>query len=193
MQGQVLYAPVITSEQRRASNIHRKFFPKVVTEKVPLRKIVTEIKPIATKKRPAKPAPVVEAAPGDEWVERQKALWFGVVEDLGPIEPKAIQIPEIQAAVARFYSLSSEEFHSLRRTVPLVVPRQIAMYLAKTLTNRSFPDIGRRFGKDHTTILHAVRKIERLVETNPSIANDVRVLHAQLCVRLPASPAEQGA
>lgn len=189
MQGQVLYAPVVTTEQRRASDIHRKFFPKVATEKVPLRKIVTEIKTVA-KKRDAKPVKAVEVPPGDEWVERQKALWFGIVEDLGPIEPRAIQISEIRVAVARFYSLSMDEFNSLRRTVPLVVPRQIAIYLAKVLTNRSLPDLGHRFGKDHTTILHSVRKIERLIATNPAIANDVRVLQAMLSARSPAMPVE---
>ena len=60
-------------------------------------------------------------------------------------------------------------------------PRQVAMYLAKTLTSRSLPDIGRRFGgRDHTTVIHAVRKIEELRQTDSQIAEDVELLRRML-------------
>jgi chromosomal replication initiator protein len=62
-----------------------------------------------------------------------------------------------------------------------VRPRQVAMYLAKTLTLRSLPEIGRRFGgRDHTTVLHAVRKIENLVSTDTALAEEIELLKRQL-------------
>ncbi|MGH6789157.1 MAG: helix-turn-helix domain-containing protein, partial [Pseudolabrys sp.] len=63
----------------------------------------------------------------------------------------------------------------------VVRPRQIAMYLAKTLTLRSLPEIGRRFGgRDHTTVLHAVRKIEGLVGNDMTLAEEIEILKRQL-------------
>src|SRR5262249_42617089 len=70
---------------------------------------------------------------------------------------------------------------SSRRTANVVRPRQVAMYLAKTLTLRSLPEIGRRFGgRDHTTVLHAVRKIENLVSTDTALAEEIELLKRQL-------------
>ncbi len=75
-----------------------------------------------------------------------------------------VKIEDIQRIVARHYNVSRGDLLSSRRTANVVRPRQVAMYLAKTLTLRSLPEIGRRFGgRDHTTVLHAVRKIENLV------------------------------
>jgi chromosomal replication initiator protein len=66
---------------------------------------------------------------------------------------------------------------SNRRTRVIVKPRQIAMYLAKTLTPRSFPEIGRRFGgRDHTTVLHAVRKIEELISGDTKLSHEIELL-----------------
>src|SRR5205807_9619753 len=84
-----------------------------------------------------------------------------------PQEPRRIKIEEIQRIVARQYNVSRADLLSSRRTANVVRPRQVAMYLAKTLTLRSLPEIGRRFGgRDHTTVLHAVRKIENLVHND---------------------------
>jgi chromosomal replication initiator protein len=70
---------------------------------------------------------------------------------------------------------------SSRRTANVVRPRQVAMYLAKPLTLRSLPEIGRRFGgRDHTTVLHAVRKIEGLVGDDAMLADEIEVLKRQL-------------
>jgi len=81
-----------------------------------------------------------------------------------PQEPRRVKIEDIQRVVARQYNVSRSDLLSSRRTANVVRPRQVAMYLAKTLTLRSLPEIGRRFGgRDHTTVLHAVRKIEALV------------------------------
>jgi chromosomal replication initiator protein len=98
-----------------------------------------------------------------------------------PQEPKRIKIEDIQRVVARQYNVSRSDLLSSRRTANVVRPRQVAMYLAKTLTLRSLPEIGRRFGgRDHTTVLHAVRKIEALVSKDIALSEEVESLKRQL-------------
>jgi chromosomal replication initiator protein len=98
-----------------------------------------------------------------------------------PMEPKRIKIEDIQRVVARQYNVSRSDLLSSRRTANVVRPRQVAMYLAKTLTLRSLPEIGRRFGgRDHTTVLHAVRKIEALVGKDVALQDEVESLKRQL-------------
>jgi chromosomal replication initiator protein len=98
-----------------------------------------------------------------------------------PQEPKRVKIEEIQRIVARQYNVSRADLLSSRRTANVVRPRQVAMYLAKTLTLRSLPEIGRRFGgRDHTTVLHAVRKIENLVGNDTALADEIELLKRQL-------------
>jgi chromosomal replication initiator protein len=98
-----------------------------------------------------------------------------------PQEPKRVKIEDIQRVVARQYNVSRADLLSSRRTANVVRPRQVAMYLAKTLTLRSLPEIGRRFGgRDHTTVLHAVRKIESLVNTDTALAEEIELLKRQL-------------
>ena len=98
-----------------------------------------------------------------------------------PQEPKRIKIEDIQRVVARQYNVSRSDLLSSRRTANVVRPRQVAMYLAKTLTLRSLPEIGRRFGgRDHTTVLHAVRKIEALVTKDTALCEEVESLKRQL-------------
>jgi chromosomal replication initiator protein len=92
-------------------------------------------------------------------------------------EPKRVKIEDIQRIVAKHYNVSRADILSLRRTATVVKPRQVAMYLSKTLTPRSLPEIGRRFGgRDHTTVLHAVRKIEGLVGRDTTLAEEVDLL-----------------
>ncbi|HWK15125.1 MAG TPA: chromosomal replication initiator protein DnaA [Rhizobiaceae bacterium] len=92
-------------------------------------------------------------------------------------EPKRVRIEDIQRIVARHYNVSKTELLSNRRTRTIVKPRQIAMYLAKVLTPRSLPEIGRRFGgRDHTTVLHAVRKIEGLTDSDNTLAQELELL-----------------
>ncbi|MCF6369366.1 chromosomal replication initiator protein DnaA [Rhizobium halophilum] len=96
---------------------------------------------------------------------------------VGAGEAKRVRIEDIQRIVARHYNVSRQELVSNRRTRVVVKPRQIAMYLAKTLTPRSFPEIGRRFGgRDHTTVLHAVRKIEDLIGGDTKLSHEVELL-----------------
>jgi chromosomal replication initiator protein len=98
-----------------------------------------------------------------------------------PQEPRRVKIEDIQRVVARQYNVSRADLLSSRRTANVVRPRQVAMYLAKTLTLRSLPEIGRRFGgRDHTTVLHAVRKIENLVSKDVSLAEEIELLKRQL-------------
>ncbi|RUZ11719.1 chromosomal replication initiator protein DnaA, partial [Mesorhizobium sp. M7A.F.Ca.CA.002.15.1.1] len=92
-------------------------------------------------------------------------------------EPKRVRIEDIQRIVARHYNVSKTELLSNRRTRTIVKPRQVAMYLSKVMTPRSLPEIGRRFGgRDHTTVLHAVRKIEDLSGNDNTLAQELELL-----------------
>ena len=115
----------------------------------------------------------------------QEGMLFGLKElmvlENYPQEPRRVKIEEIQRVVARQYNVSRADLLSSRRTANVVRPRQVAMYLAKTLTLRSLPEIGRRFGgRDHTTVLHAVRKIESLIGTDNVLATEIESLKSQL-------------
>jgi chromosomal replication initiator protein len=101
-----------------------------------------------------------------------------VIRDLiRPADPRRIRVEDILRIVAKHYGVSRADLLSSRRTANVVRPRQIAMYLAKTLTLRSLPEIGRRFGgRDHTTVLHAVRKIEGLVQGDKGLAEEIDAL-----------------
>ena len=96
---------------------------------------------------------------------------------VGAREPRRVRIEDIQRVVSRHYNVSKADLLSARRTRTIVRPRQIAMYLAKVLTPRSLPEIGRRFGgRDHTTVLHAVRKIEGMIEGDKALADEIELL-----------------
>ncbi len=96
-------------------------------------------------------------------------------------EPRRVKIEDIQKLVATRYNVSRADILSERRTAAVVKPRQIAMYLAKALTPRSLPEIGRRFGgRDHTTVLHAVRKIEKAIGEDRLLHDEVDLLKRML-------------
>jgi len=96
-------------------------------------------------------------------------------------EPRKVKIEDIQKLVATHFNVSRADILSSRRSASVVKPRQIAMYLAKVLTLRSLPEIGRRFGgRDHTTVLHAVRKIEGAVNADVMLKDDVELLKRML-------------
>lgn len=79
-----------------------------------------------------------------------------------------------RATLTEFPTITLFDIRSQRRTAKIVHARQLAMFIAKKLTSQSFPEIGRRFGgRDHTTVMHAVRKIEKLVSENPDLAATV--------------------
>lgn len=92
-------------------------------------------------------------------------------------EPKRVKIEDIQRVVAKHYNVSRADILSSRRTQTVVRPRQVAMFLSKQLTLRSLPEIGRRFGgRDHTTVLHAVRKIDDLATKDVTLAEEIELL-----------------
>ncbi len=104
-----------------------------------------------------------------------------VLQDLLRANDRRITIEEIQLRVAQHFNIKVSEMHSPRRARAVARPRQVAMYLAKQLTSRSLPEIGRKFGnRDHTTVMHAVRKIEELRSTDSSMSEDIELLRRML-------------
>jgi chromosomal replication initiator protein len=94
---------------------------------------------------------------------------------------RRVTVDEIQKTVAAHFALKQDDLLSSRRARAVARPRQVAMFLAKTMTTRSYPDIGRRFGgRDHTTVLHAVKVIERLIAEDAGMARDVEALTRKL-------------
>jgi chromosomal replication initiator protein len=100
-----------------------------------------------------------------------------LLQDLLRASSRRVTIEEIQKKVAEHYNVKLADMHSPRRARAVARPRQVAMYLAKQLTTRSLPEIGRKFGgRDHTTVIHAVRKIEELRGGDPTLSEDVELL-----------------
>jgi chromosomal replication initiator protein len=94
---------------------------------------------------------------------------------------RRISVEEIQRRVAEHFNVRLSDMIGPKRLRTVARPRQVAMYLSKTLTTRSLPDIGRRFGgRDHTTILHGIRKIEELRDGDPQLNEDIEMLRRQL-------------
>jgi chromosomal replication initiator protein len=104
-----------------------------------------------------------------------------VLHDLLRANDRRVTIDEIQKRVAEHYNIRLADMHSARRARAVARPRQVAMYLCKQLTPRSLPEIGRKFGgRDHTTVMHAVRKIEELKAADRTLAEDVELLRRML-------------
>lgn len=104
-----------------------------------------------------------------------------VLGDLPMKAEKRVTVDEIQKAVAAYFSITPADINSKRRTQSVVRPRHIAMYLAKTMTTRSLPDIGRRFGgRDHSTVIHAVTKITAQLDADPLLAEDIEAVRKRL-------------
>jgi len=104
-----------------------------------------------------------------------------VLHDLLRANDRRVTIEEIQKQVASHFNIRTSDMHSARRARSVARPRQVAMYLAKQLTTRSLPEIGRKFGgRDHTTVMHAVKKVEELREHDSSFAEDVELLRRML-------------
>ncbi|MCP4922836.1 MAG: chromosomal replication initiator protein DnaA [bacterium] len=100
-----------------------------------------------------------------------------VLRDLLRSNERLITVEEIQRKVSEHYNIRTSEMHSSRRVRSLARPRQVAMFLAKRLTTHSLPEIGRKFGgRDHTTVMHAVKKIEELCEKDTALEEDINLL-----------------
>jgi len=138
---------------RRLKRYHgRKMTPKPTVVVAPLRVIIEE-----PKLPPAKP------------------VWFTIEEPHKPL------IRTVQDAVCEKYKINRLRLLQRRRLKGVVLPRQIAMYLCRELTTFSFPQIGRKFGGfDHTSVISATRKIERLIETDPAVAKIVLELREEI-------------
>lgn len=104
-----------------------------------------------------------------------------VLRDLLRANDRRVTIDDIQKRVAEHFNIRVADMHSARRARAVARPRQVAMYLAKQLTSRSLPEIGRKFGgRDHTTVMHAVRRIDELMQNDSTLSEDVELLRRML-------------
>jgi chromosomal replication initiator protein len=104
-----------------------------------------------------------------------------ILKDLLNLAENKVSIDLIQTTVCKFFKISKNEMLSSRRSRYLVRPRQTAIYLTKILTSKSLPEIGREFSnRDHTTIIHSVKTIEKLKEKDPDVVNNINKLKNQI-------------
>jgi chromosomal replication initiator protein len=104
-----------------------------------------------------------------------------LLHDLLKAHDRRVTIDEIQRKVAEHFNIRVADMSSPRRARAVARPRQVAMYLAKQITQRSLPEIGRRFGnRDHTTVIHAVDRVTKLMEVDHAFAEDVELLRRML-------------
>ncbi len=104
-----------------------------------------------------------------------------VLRDLLRANDRRVNVEDIQRTVAGHYNIKVSDMHSARRSVAVARPRQIAMYLSKQLTAKSLPEIGRKFGgKDHTTVMHAIKRVEELSSKDHEIREDIELLNRML-------------
>jgi chromosomal replication initiator protein len=104
-----------------------------------------------------------------------------LLKDLLRANDRRVTIEEIQRRVAEHFNIKQADMQSPRRARQVARPRQVAMYLAKQLTTRSLPEIGRKFGgRDHTTVMHAVKKVEELCAADSTFLEDVELLKRML-------------
>ena len=104
-----------------------------------------------------------------------------LLQDLLRASDRRTTIDQIQKKVAEHFNVKISDMHSARRSRTIARPRQIAMFLAKNLTTRSLPEIGRKFGgRDHTTVIHAIKKVKELVKNDSSLSEDIEILTRSL-------------
>ena len=104
-----------------------------------------------------------------------------VLKDILVEKNRELSVEEIQKTVAAHFNIKVSDLKSPKRLKALVLPRQIAMYISRQLTSASYPDLGERFGgKDHSTIIHAIKKIERQLETDMQLRSTIATLRNAL-------------
>ena len=109
------------------------------------------------------------------------AIAEDLLQDLLRASDRRATIDQIQKKVAEHFNVKISDMHSARRSRTVARPRQVAMFLAKNLTTRSLPEIGRKFGgRDHTTVIHAIKKIKELVKNDSSLSEDIEILTRNL-------------
>ena len=120
---------------------------------------------------------IVEELETPDAEEVDVELAQAVLKDLLRSSNRRITIDEIQLKVANYFNIKVDDIMSSKRIRSFARPRQIAMYLSKKLTSRSLPEIGRKFGgRDHTTVIHAIKTIEEIMVNDPSLAEDIELL-----------------
>ena len=131
--------------------------------------------------------PIEPPAPPPEWMgelvefNEQLRRLCGVVDSEPIYLPPKVYVVTIVDVVAKHYGISATDIFSKRRDKWVVLPRHVAIYLARQLTLRSLPDLGKRFGgRDHTSCLHAIRKIEGLRASDPQLDQTLRLLEGAL-------------
>ena len=104
-----------------------------------------------------------------------------LLQDLLRAGDRRTTIDRIQKKVAEHFNVKISDMHSSRRSRTIARPRQIAMFLSKNLTTRSLPEIGRKFGgRDHSTVIHAIKKVQELVKNDSSLSEDIEILTRSL-------------
>ncbi len=104
-----------------------------------------------------------------------------MLRDVLKAHDRRVSIEEIQKKVCEHYNIRLTDMSSARRARSVARPRQVAMYLAKQLTTRSLPEIGRRFGnRDHTTVMHGISRVIELMERDAQFGEDVEMLRRAL-------------
>jgi hypothetical protein len=190
MQTILLHAAVATPSQKRAAAARRERERKIAARAHPDSPISCPPASLRSQQagapRPQPSPPAVQAGPEQlKKISAPLKTWFWIVDEINPSAPAWLSIEEIQTAVARHCKVAHADLISARRTADIVRPRQIAMYLAKNLTPNSLPVIGRQFGgRDHTTVLHAARKIEALRLRDNNLASDLDAIRRALAAQL---------
>lgn len=158
--------------------LHRAHKERLVRMSMPRPKVEPKPEP--------KPLPVVEFDTMESWIKRQKSIplphskepWFSITAEFELAGPT---VGKIIFAVGQYFNIPTRDLKGPYRTANIAHARQVAFFLARKLTSRSLPEIGRQFnGRDHTTVLHGIRKIERLVKSDWTVAYDVA--HAEMLV-----------
>lgn len=167
-------SPITETLEHRLRREHRERRERLFPKPSSIRPAVIDVKPEEV--MAAKLAPL---APYGETVTIMTKLVFEATKKTVLASQPTVRL--ILRECSREYRVGVNDIRSARRTADIVLPRQVAAYLLKTLTLRSFPDIGRRLGgRDHTTILHAYRKIETLIRHDQKLAERVEAIAARV-------------
>jgi hypothetical protein len=185
-----LHSAIATPSQKLAAEARRERERKITAKAHPDSPIACPSASVRSQQAgAAPPAPT----PASAWktagphqpVRARGRNWFWIVGEIDPRLPLKLTIEEIQTAVERHCKVGHIDLISARRNADIVRPRQIAMFLARHLTPNSLPAIGRTFGgRDHTTVLHAVRKIEWLRTRDTTLAGDIETIGRALAARV---------
>jgi hypothetical protein len=170
----------LTPTQRQAFERRRNFRATIAARAAELeqRKIRQQLAaiPVAAIEAPLIHVPEVVVVEPSEPTPAEN--WFVILGDDGR---QRHLIRQIQSVVCQHFNKKLSDMYTRRRTADIVLPRQIAMFLCKDMTPHSLPEIGRRFGgRDHTTVLHAVRKLTYMIERSPKFAEEIQIIRAKI-------------